>query len=427
MVLNYIWLAFFLIAFVIAALKAIVEGDMSLFPSLVEAMFDNAKKGFEISLGLTGAMALWMGLLNIGEQSGLIGVVARWVTPFFAKLFPEVPAGHPVMGAMLMNFSANMLGLDNAATPLGLKAMQGLQTLNPEKETASNAQIMFLVINTAGLTLIPVSVMALRLQAGASNPADVFLPSLIGTSISAISGIIIVSLWQRVNLLNWVVLGVLGVFCAFLAGLVTLLAGMPEEQLSKVSAGASSLILLVIVVGILTYGMRKGLNVYDHFIDGAKQAFETAVKIIPYILAMLVAIGVFRASGALDYVLQGFAFVASGLGLDTGFVNALPTGLIKPFSGGGARGLMVEAMKTYGPDSFTGRLVCVLQGSTETTFYVLAVYFGSVGIKRTRYAATAGLLVDLIGIIAAIYLGYLFFGHLAGPAGSAPIPTSLPH
>jgi spore maturation protein SpmA len=427
MVLNYIWLAFFLIAFVIAALKAIVEGDMSLFPSLVEAMFDNAKKGFEISLGLTGAMALWMGLLNIGEQSGLIGVVARWVTPFFAKLFPEVPAGHPVMGAMLMNFSANMLGLDNAATPLGLKAMQGLQTLNPEKETASNAQIMFLVINTAGLTLIPVSVMALRLQAGASNPADVFLPSLIGTSISAISGIIIVSLWQRVNLLNWVVLGVLGVFCAFLAGLVTLLAGMPEKQLSKVSAGASSLILLVIVVGILTYGMRKGLNVYDHFIDGAKQAFETAVKIIPYILAMLVAIGVFRASGALDYVLQGFAFVASGLGLDTGFVNALPTGLMKPFSGGGARGLMVEAMKTYGPDSFTGRLVCVLQGSTETTFYVLAVYFGSVGIKRTRYAATAGLLVDLIGIIAAIYLGYLFFGHLAGPAGSAPIPTSLPH
>ncbi len=427
MVLNYIWLAFFLIAFVIAALKAIVEGDMSLFPSLVEAMFDNAKKGFEISLGLTGAMALWMGLLNIGEQSGLIGVVARWVTPFFAKLFPEVPAGHPVMGAMLMNFSANMLGLDNAATPLGLKAMQGLQTLNPEKETASNAQIMFLVINTAGLTLIPVSVMALRLQAGASNPADVFLPSLIGTSISAISGIIIVSLWQRINLLNWVVLGVLGVFCAFLAGLVTLLAGMPEEQLSKVSAGASSLILLVIVVGILTYGMRKGLNVYDHFIDGAKQAFETAVKIIPYILAMLVAIGVFRASGALDYVLQGFAFVASGLGLDTGFVNALPTGLMKPFSGGGARGLMVEAMKTYGPDSFTGRLVCVLQGSTETTFYVLAVYFGSVGIKRTRYAATAGLLVDLIGIIAAIYLGYLFFGHLAGPAGSAPIPTSLPH
>jgi spore maturation protein SpmB len=326
-----------------------------------------------------------------------------------------------------MNFSANMLGLDNAATPLGLKAMQGLQTLNPEKETASNAQIMFLVINTAGLTLIPVSVMALRLQAGASNPADVFLPSLIGTSISAISGIIIVSLWQRINLLNWVVLGVLGVFCAFLAGLVTLLAGMPEKQLSKVSAGASSLILLVIVVGILTYGMRKGLNVYDHFIDGAKQAFETAVKIIPYILAMLVAIGVFRASGALDYVLQGFAFVASGLGLDTGFVNALPTGLMKPFSGGGARGLMVEAMKTYGPDSFTGRLVCILQGSTETTFYVLAVYFGSVGIKRTRYAATAGLLVDLIGIIAAIYLGYLFFGHLAGPAGSAPIPTSLPH
>ncbi len=427
MVLNYIWLAFFLIAFVIAALKAVIEGDMSLFPSLVEAMFDNAKKGFEISLGLTGAMALWMGLLNIGEQSGLIGVVARWVTPFFAKLFPEVPAGHPVMGAMLMNFSANMLGLDNAATPLGLKAMQGLQTLNPEKETASNAQIMFLVINTAGLTLIPVSVMALRLQAGSANPSDVFLPSLIGTSVSAISGIIIVSLWQRINLLNWVVLGVLGIFCALLAGLVTLLAGMPEEQLSKVSAGASSLILLVIVVSILTYGMRKGLNVYDHFIDGAKQAFETAVKIIPYILAMLVAIGVFRASGALDYVLQGFAFVAGSLGLDTGFVNALPTGLMKPFSGGGARGLMVEAMKTYGPDSFTGRLVCVLQGSTETTFYVLAVYFGSVGIKRTRYAATAGLLVDLIGIIAAIYLGYLFFGSLAGLAVSAPIPTSLPH
>jgi len=410
MVLNYIWLAFFIIAFVIALIKAIFWGDLTLFPSLVEALFENAKKGFEISIGLTGAMALWMGLLNIGQEAGLIKIIAKWVTPFFSKLFPEVPTGHPVMGSMLMNFSANMLGLDNAATPLGLKAMQELQELNTNKEVASNAQIMFLVINTAGLTLIPVSVMALRLQAGASNPADVFLPCLIGTSVSAIFGILLVSLWQKINLLQPIVLLTLLVFCALLAGLVSLLSGLSESQLNSYSSGASGLILMSIIITILIFGIRKKLNVYDHFIDGAKQAFATAIQIIPYILAMLVAIGVFRASGALDYTLNGFSYIIQLAGLDAGFVNALPTGLMKPFSGGGARGLMVEAMKTYGPDSFTGRLVCVLQGSTETTFYILAVYFGSVGIKQTRYAATVGLIVDLIGIIAAILLGYLFFG-----------------
>lgn len=408
MALNYIWLGFFIVAFLIATIKAL-SGDMSLFPAMMEAMFENAKKGFEISIGLTGAMALWMGLLNIGEQAGLIRTFAKAVGPFFSRLFPDVPKDHPVLGAILMNFSANMLGLDNAATPLGLKAMQELQELNPSKDTASNAQIMFLVINTAGLTLIPVSVIALRLQAGATNPADVFLPALIGTSISALSGIIVVSLWQRINLLQPVIIGVLLGFVTLLAGLVSVLSTLTEAELSQYAAGVSAILLFGIVISILGTGAYRKINIYDAFIEGAKSAFEVAVKIIPYMIAMLVGIGVFRASGALDYLLQGIGSLFQALGFDTRFTNALPVGLMKPFSGGGARGLMVEAMQHYGPDSFTGRLACIIQGGTETTFYVLAVYFGSVGIKKTRYAATTGLIVDLIGVIVAILLGYLFF------------------
>lgn len=408
MVLNYIWIAFFVIAFLVAVARTLM-GDFEAFPALLKSLFDNAKTGFELSLGLTGALGLWMGILNIAEKAGLIAVLARWVAPFFNRLFPEIPANHPVLGSMMMNFSANMLGLDNAATPLGLKAMKELQELNPEKEVASNAQIMFLVINTAGLTLIPVSVMTLRLQAGASNPADVFLPSLIGTSISALSGILLVAFWQRIPLLNRVMLSVFVGYAAFLSLLVWTLGQLPQDRLEQVSALSSSSILLTVVTGIVVAGWRAKVAVYDSFIEGAKQAFETAVGIIPYIIAMLVAIGVFRASGALDLLLQPLAYGANLMGIDAAFVQALPTGFMKPFSGGGARGLMVEAMNTHGPDSLTGKLVCVLQGSTETTFYVLAVYFGSVGIKRTRYAATAGLLVDIIGIGAALLLGSFFF------------------
>lgn len=411
MVLNYIWLGMFLIAFVVAGVQTLT-GNHEVYPDLLKAMFDNAKTGFEISLGLTGALALWMGMLRVAEKAGLINSVARVVAPFFQRLFPEVPAGHPAMGSMLMNFAANMLGLDNAATPLGLKAMQELQELNPNKETASNAQIMFLVINTAGLTLIPVSVMTLRLQAGAANPADVFLPSLIGTSISALSAIVIVGLWQRIRLWHPVVLGVLVVYVLALTGLVSLASSLPQDQLETVTKVSSSFILFSGISTVLLIGWRRGLNVYDEFIDGAKGAFDVAIRIIPFILAMLVAIGVFRASGSLDMLLAGIKSAVQLAGLDIAFIDALPTGIMKTFSGSGARGLMVEAMKTHGPDSFTGRLVCVLQGSTETTFYVLAVYFGSVGIKNTRYAAAAGVLVDLIGIVAAIWLGYLFFGYL---------------
>lgn len=413
MVLNYIWLGMFLIAFVVAGVQTLT-GNHEAYPDLLKAMFENAKTGFEISLGLTGALALWMGMLRVAENAGLINSVARGVAPFFQRLFPEVPAGHPAMGSMLMNFAANMLGLDNAATPLGLKAMQELQELNPNKETASNAQIMFLVINTAGLTLIPVSVMTLRLQAGAANPADVFLPSLIGTSISALSAIVIVGLWQRIRLWHPVVLGVLVVYVLALTGLVSLASSLPQDQLETVTKVSSSFILFSGISTVLLIGWRRGLNVYDEFIDGAKGAFDVAIRIIPFILAMLVAIGVFRASGSLDMVLAGIKTAVQLAGLDIAFIDALPTGIMKTFSGSGARGLMVEAMKTHGPDSFTGRLVCVLQGSTETTFYVLAVYFGSVGIKNTRYAAAAGVLVDLIGIVAAIWLGYLFFGYLVG-------------
>lgn len=413
MVLNYIWLGMFLIAFVVAGVQTLT-GNHEAYPDLLKAMFDNAKTGFEISLGLTGALALWMGMLRVAEKAGLINSVARVVAPFFQRLFPEVPAGHPAMGSMLMNFAANMLGLDNAATPLGLKAMQELQELNPNKETASNAQIMFLVINTAGLTLIPVSVMTLRLQAGAANPADVFLPSLIGTSISALSAIVIVGLWQRIRLWHPVVLGVLVVYVLALTGLVSLASSLPQDQLETVTKVSSSFILFSGISTVLLIGWRRGLNVYDEFIDGAKGAFDVAIRIIPFILAMLVAIGVFRASGSLDMLLAGIKSAVQLAGLDIAFIDALPTGIMKTFSGSGARGLMVEAMKTHGPDSFTGRLVCVLQGSTETTFYVLAVYFGSVGIKNTRYAAAAGVLVDLIGIVAAIWLGYLFFGYLVG-------------
>ena len=410
MVLNYIWIAFFVIAFVIGLAKLIFEGDVSVFPAMMNATFDTSKTAFEISLGLTGVLSLWLGVMKIGEHSGFINALARVLSPVFSRLFPDIPKGDPATGAIFMNIAANMLGLDNAATPLGLKAMERLQTLNPRKDTASNPMIMFLVLNTSGLTLIPVSILVYRSQLGAQQPTDVFIPILLATFFSTLAGIIITSVYQRINLFNRTMLLTLGGMLAIVGGIIWGFGQLNKEQMSVVSTSVANIVLMTIIVAFILAGVRKRINVYDAFIEGAKEGFQTAVRIIPYLVAILVAIGVFRASGAMDMLVGGIKGLVAACGGNTGFVEALPTALMKPLSGSGARGMMVDTMTTYGPDSFVGRLSCLFQGSTDTTFYILAVYFGSINIKYTRHAVTCGLLADLCGVIAAIALAYMFFG-----------------
>ena len=409
MVLNYIWIAFFLIAFVIATVRLVFMGDTEVFPAIMNSTFDTSKTAFEISLGLTGVLSLWLGIMKIGEKGGVINVVARVLSPVFTRLFPDIPKGHPVTGSIFMNVAANMLGLDNAATPLGLKAMEQLQELNPKKDTATNPMIMFLVLNTSGLTLIPVSIMVYRAQMGAAQPTDIFVPILLATFFSTLAGIIFTSLYQRLNLINRTMLLTLGGMSAVVAAIIWGFAQMDKAQMNVVSNSVANILLMLIIVMFILAGMRKKVNVYDAFIEGAKDGFTTAVRIIPYLVAILVGIGVFRASGAMDMLVDGIKWTVAALGGNTDFVGALPTALMKPLSGSGARGMMVDAMTTYGADSFVGRLSCIFQGSTDTTFYILAVYFGSVGIRYTRHAVACGLLADLAGVIAAIAICYMFF------------------
>ena len=409
MVLNYIWIAFFLIAFVIATVRLVFMGDTEVFPAIMNSTFDTSKTAFEISLGLTGVLSLWLGIMKIGEKGGVINVVARVLSPVFTRLFPDIPKGHPVTGSIFMNVAANMLGLDNAATPLGLKAMEQLQELNPKKDTATNPMIMFLVLNTSGLTLIPVSIMVYRAQMGAAQPTDIFVPILLATFFSTLAGIVCTSLYQRINLINRTMLLTLGGMSAVVAAIIWGFAQMDKAQMNVVSTSVANILLMLIIVLFILAGMRKKVNVYDAFIEGAKDGFTTAVRIIPYLVAILVGIGVFRASGAMDMLVDGIKWTVAALGGNTDFVGALPTALMKPLSGSGARGMMVDAMTTYGADSFVGRLSCIFQGSTDTTFYILAVYFGSVGIRYTRHAVACGLLADLAGVIAAIAICYMFF------------------
>lgn len=410
MVLNYIWIAFFLIAFAIAVVRLVVFGDVEVFPAIMDSTFASAKTAFEISLGLTGVLSLWLGVMKIGERGGLVALLARGLSPVFTKLFPEIPKGHPVVGNIFMNLAANMLGLDNAATPLGLKAMEGLQELNPKKDTASNAMIMFLVLNTSGLTVIPVSILVYRAQMGAAQPTDVFIPILLATFFSTLAGIIATSLYQRINLLNRVLLLTLGGVSLAVAGIMWGFSQLSREDMATVASTVANVVLFTIVVGFIFAGVRKKVNVYDAFIEGAKDGFSTAVRIIPYLVAILVGIGVFRASGAMDWLVDGIAWLVGLTGADAEWVGALPTALMKPLSGSGARGMMVDAMATYGADSFVGRLSCIFQGATDTTFYILAVYFGSVGVRYTRHAVACGLLADLAGVVAAVAICYFFFG-----------------
>lgn len=410
MVLNYIWIAFFLIAFVVATVRLLFLGDTQVFPEIINSTFSSSKTAFEISLGLTGVLSLWLGIMKIGEKGGVINLFARVLSPLFTKLFPDIPKGHPVTGSIFMNLAANMLGLDNAATPLGLKAMEGLQELNPKKDTASNPMIMFLVLNTSGLTLIPISIMVYRAQMGAAQPTDVFVPILLTTFFSTLAGLIAVSLYQRINLLNRTILLFLGGMSLVVAGIIYSFSQLGRSEIDLYSSTFANVFLFVIIVGFIWAGMRHKVNVYDAFVEGAKEGFNTAVRIIPYLVAILVAIGVFRASGAMDYLISGIEGLVKMCGINSDFVGGLPTAIMKPLSGSGARGLMVDAMTTYGPDSFVGRLACIFQGSTDTTFYILAVYFGSVGIAKTRHAVPCGLIADATGIIAAIFICYLFFG-----------------
>lgn len=410
MVLNYIWIAFFLVAFVIALVRLIFMGDTEVFPAIMNSTFDTSKTAFEISLGLTGVLSLWLGIMKIGEKGGVVNVVARVLSPVFTRLFPDIPKGHPVTGSIFMNVAANMLGLDNAATPLGLKAMEQLQELNPKKDTATNPMIMFLVLNTSGLTLIPVSIMVYRAQMGAAQPTDIFVPILLATFFSTLAGIIVTSLYQRINLINRTMLLTLGGMCAVVAAIICGFSQMDKSQMNVVSTSVANILLMTIIVVFILAGMRHRINVYDSFIEGAKDGFTTAVRIIPYLVAILVGIGVFRASGAMDMLIDGIKWIVSTLGGNTDFVGALPTALMKPLSGSGARGMMVDAMTTYGADSFVGRLSCIFQGSTDTTFYILAVYFGSVGVRYTRHAVACGLLADFAGVVAAIAICYMFFG-----------------
>jgi spore maturation protein SpmA len=409
MVLNYIWVAFFIIAFVIAVVKLVFMGDYDVFPAMMDSTFASSKTAFEISLGLTGVLSLWLGIMKIGEKGGIIDVFARLLSPIFTKLFPDIPKGHPVTGSIFMNISANMLGLDNAATPLGLKAMEQLQELNTKKDTASNPMIMFLVLNTSGLTLIPISILVYRAQMGAAQPTDVFVPILLATFFSTLAGIVVTSLYQRINLVNKTMLLTLGGLSLAVAAIIWGFSQMDKDRMNLVSTSVANIMLMTIIIGFIVAGLRKKVNVYDAFIEGAKEGFQTAVRIIPYLIAILVGIGVFRASGAMDMIVDGVRWTVETCGANSDFVGALPTALMKPLSGSGARGMMVDAMTTYGADSFIGRLSCIFQGSTDTTFYILAVYFGSVGIRYTRHAVTCGLLADLAGIIAAIFICYLFF------------------
>lgn len=409
MVLNYIWVAFFLVAFVIAAVKLLFWGDFDVFPAMMDSTFSSSKTAFEISLGLTGVLSLWMGVMKVGEKGGVVNVLARLLSPVFTKLFPDIPKGHPVTGSIFMNIAANMLGLDNAATPLGLKAMEQMQELNTKKDTASNPMIMFLVLNTSGLTLIPVSIMVYRAQMGAAQPTDIFIPILLATFFSTLVGIIVTSLFQRINLLNRTMLLTLGGVCTLVAAIIWGFSQMDSEAMNRWSTTVANILLMTIITGFIVAGVRKKVNVYDAFIEGAKEGFTTAVRIIPYLVAILVGIGVFRASGAMDMLIGGLRAGVDACGVDAQWVDAMPTALMKPLSGSGARGMMVDAMTTYGADSFVGRLASVFQGSTDTTFYILAVYFGSVGVSKTRHAVTCGLLADLAGILAAIAICYLFF------------------
>ena len=409
MVLNYIWIAFFGIAFVIALVKLIFLGDTEVFPAIINSTFDTSKTAFEISLGLTGVLSLWLGVMKIGEKGGVVNAMARWLSPVFTRLFPDIPRNHPVFGNIFMNISANMLGLDNAATPLGLKAMEGLQALNTKKDTASNPMIMFLVLNTSGLTIIPVSIMVYRAQMGAAQPTDIFIPILIATFISTLAGVVITSLFQRINLLQPVLLATLGGLSLLVATLIWGFSRLDGPMMNTVGTTSANVLLFLIIICFIAAGVRKRINVYDAFVEGAKGGFETAVRIIPYLVAVLVGIGVLRASGAMDWLTESVKWLVGLTGADAEWVGALPTALMKPLSGSGARGMMVDAMTTYGADSFVGRLSCIFQGSTDTTFYILAVYFGSVGISKTRHAVACGLLADLAGILAAIGIAYLFF------------------
>ena len=428
MVLNYIWIAFFLVACVIAAVKLVFRGDFDGFPAMMDSTFSSSKTAFEISLGLTGVLSLWLGVMKVGEKGGVVNVLARVLSPIFAKLFPDIPKGHPVTGSIFMNIAANMLGLDNAATPLGLKAMEQMEEIKNEelrmknkagaitneemdrlKVSASNPMIMFLVLNTSGLTLIPVSIMVYRAQLGAAQPTDIFIPILLATFFSTLAGIIITSLYQRINLINKTILLTLGGACLVVAGIIWGFSQMSPDTMNKVSTTVANILLMTIICGFILAGVRKKVNVYDAFIEGAKDGFTTAVRIIPYLVAILVGIGVFRASGAMDMLIGGMRWCVELTGMNGQWVDAMPTALMKPLSGSGARGMMVDAMTNYGADSFVGRLSCVFQGSTDTTFYILAVYFGSVGIKNTRHAVSCGLLADLAGVIAAIAICYLFF------------------
>ncbi len=409
MALNYIWIFFFLVAFVVGLIKLIFLGDTEIFPAIVNSTFDMAKTGFEISLGLTGVLTLWMGIMKIGEEGGIVRVFSKVIGPFFKKLFPELGKEHPAHASIMMNLAANMLGLDNAATPMGLKAMNEMQETNSDKKTASNAQIMFLVLNTSGLTVLPISIMVYRAQLGAANPSDIFIPIMLATYFSTIAGLLAVSFYQRINLLDKTILSYLGGFTAFIAGLIWYFSTLEQSQITLISNVASSLILFSIIILFILLAFRKKINIYEAFIDGAKDGFKIAVKIIPYLIAILVAIGVFRASGAMEWFTGGIAWCLTMLGVNTDFIEALPTALMKPLSGSGARGMMVDAMNTYGADSFVGRVASTVQGATDTTFYILAVYFGSVGIKKTRHALTCGLIADFAGIIAAIFMAYLFF------------------
>ena len=409
MVLNYIWIAFFLIAFVVAVGKLVIGGDTAVFTEIINASFASAKTGFEISLGLTGILSLWLGIMKIGEKGGVIQAFARLAAPVFSKLFPDIPRDHPVTGSIFMNLSANLLGLDNAATPMGLKAMQQLQELNPNKESASNSMVMFLCINASGLTLIPITIMMYRAQLGAANPSDVFLPIMLATFTSTLVAILAVCVRQKINILQRNLILFFGGLGLFIGGLVWLFNSMEQEQVSLYSTLFANTLLFTIICGFIISGMRKKINVYDAFIEGAKEGFQTAITIIPYLVAIQVGIGVFRASGAMDFIIQGVRFGIASIGLNTDFVEALPTMLMKPLSGSGARGMMLDAMNTYGADSFVGRLSSIVQGSCDTTFYVVALYYGSVGIRNTRYTVQCALLADLAGAIAAIAMAYLFF------------------
>jgi spore maturation protein SpmA len=409
MALNYIWIGFFLIAFIVGLARLIFFGDMEVFPNMVNGTFAAAETGFTISLGLTGVLTLWLGLMKIGEKGGIVKIFARIVGPFFAKLFPELPKNHPAFASIFMNVSANMLGLDNAATPLGLKAMKEMQETNQEKDMASNAMIMFLVLNTSGLTILPISIMVYRAQLGAADPSDIFIPILLATYFSTLAGLIAVALYQKINLLNKTVLAYLGGLTLLIFGIIYYFSTIPKESIAGISSLVSNILLFSIIILFILLGIRKKVNIYETFIEGAKEGFQVAIKIIPFLVAILVAIGAFRASGAMDMLIAGVRDVFTIIGVNTDFIEALPTALMKPLSGSGARGMMVDAMSTFGADSFVGRVASTVQGSTDTTFYIIAVYFGSVGIKKTRYAVTCGLIADFVGIVAAILMAYLFF------------------